>query len=523
MRNKLLILILLLAGVWLDAQMVSDPNDRLYTYITLWEEKGWITQVPPLRPYPLQVVKPLLKEVIAKGESADRKIAQEYLDIFDTRQGFRLGLSNTTRVGNEGGYESLHITLVMKGEYNPLASYALNAGTFIDTNFTWALPRYTRPDIDYLYDWSYFDINNVRFNVGQSFFGSVALGNEKAFFQTGLVRNSYGPFYENGAILGSQAPHAGHFSFTYRADNFTLDFLLLALIASDDFGNGRYPQKYLSMHAAHWYPFPWLEIGAFEVVVYGDKFNPVYLVPLVELFYAQSLYGVYDNSLFGFTGNFKLPENVTIKSQIFIDDLHFNDLISFDFDTKYKVSLQAGVNWTPLKPVFKRLAFDYLLVTPYMYTHLPYGGYLTGEPNYLNYTHNGVSLGSVLEPNSDQFSLSAFLTPVPWLETEVFTRWIRHGNASLGYSDQNVTGTIFDAGYKVSGDAVFQETTRFLTQDVLEHVFQLGLDNSVTFNLPKVFITISLGYTFEVVLNEGLIPQKNAVHNYGKLGAQFSF
>jgi hypothetical protein len=526
LRIYLGICLLLFSAFTLEAQhIVSNPNDRLYAYLTLWEEEGLIGPLPLLRPYPLQLVKFLLAQVIERGGAADREAAQDILNVLTKKQGFRLEMTNTARAGKAGVYDGLQLNLLWRGDFSPFASYAINAGILLDTDDSQFLPRYTRPDTDRISDWASVNMGDLELDIHQSFFGIAALGNEHTFLQTGLVRNTFGPFFEDGAVLGPQAPHAGHVSFTHYTDEYSLNFLFLNLLASDDFGEGRYPQKYLSMQSFNWYPFSWLEVGAYETVVYGEKFNPVYLLPLVQLFYSQVYYGVYDNSLFGVNASIKLPEHVRIKTQLYADDLQFNDMVRFDLDTKYKLSLQGGVTWTPGFDIFKRVAFDYLLITPYMYTHRSYetSGYpYHDKPNYLNYTHDGVCLGSALEPNSDQFTLSTMLKPLSWLDLEPFAKWIRHGNASDGILP-NGDGTIFDAGYDEDGHPVFQETTRFLSQDVLEHVFQLGLTGYMQFNVAPIQINVQAGYTFELVLNDRLQAGQYAVNNYGKLVVQLAY
>ncbi|HUV07769.1 MAG TPA: hypothetical protein VMX75_08580, partial [Spirochaetia bacterium] len=66
--------------------------------------------------------------------------------------------------------------------------------------------------------------------------------------------------------------------------------------------------------------------------------------------------------------------------------------------------------------------------TPYTYTHYAHGGI-----PYLSYTHEGQGLGSVLEPNSDRLTLTAWLMPLTWLDLDLWGSLIRHGNASENY------------------------------------------------------------------------------------------
>ena len=94
MKINGLVFLLVLAGLFifsgfsLFGQFTDDPNDRLYRFLSLWEEKGYIENVPPIRPYPPQLLKRLLREVQQVGERHDRKVAEQYYGtLFPRDQG----------------------------------------------------------------------------------------------------------------------------------------------------------------------------------------------------------------------------------------------------------------------------------------------------------------------------------------------------------------------------------------------------------------------------------------------------
>ena len=66
------------------AQLVIDPQDGLYGHITVWESKGYVTSLPLLRPYPINLLIKILKVVAEKGDDVEREIAQRYLDRLQT-------------------------------------------------------------------------------------------------------------------------------------------------------------------------------------------------------------------------------------------------------------------------------------------------------------------------------------------------------------------------------------------------------------------------------------------------------
>ncbi len=91
-------------------------------------------------------------------------------------------------------------------------------------------------------------------------------------------------------------------------------------------------------------------------------------------------------------------------------------------------------------------------------------------------------------------------------------------------------GTIFDDGY-VGGDATFKPGfplppglgyTRFLTQSRLEKSIQAGVDAKLNLDTPIGHVQVSLGYTFQYVLNVDL-SSSNALNNYLSLGVVYTY
>ncbi len=85
------------------------------------------------------------------------------------------------------------------------------------------------------------------------------------------------------------------------------------------------------------------------------------------------------------------------------------------------------------------IAFRYTNVEPYCYTHhsvnyLPYyDGYVC-----MNYSNNGISLGSYLPPNSDEILVRFDMKPMNNLSTSFAYQLIRHG---ADFGNQSVRGS----------------------------------------------------------------------------------
>lgn len=507
----------------LSAQVAADLSGELYDDLEFWLERGYISNLPPVRPYPAQLLVPLLHEAARNGTDEDRARAERYLDRLEG--GFTLHRAGSVeiRTGSKGFFSETGGGFTADGFIAPSVSGSLRLDVFAtDQADGQLIPAYSRERLDYNRDWADIELGGTTLLIKQSLTSVIAFGTETAWFQAGITRSSYGPFFDSGGIVSASAPHAGHFSFTWRAPSFTYNALLLQMAATTDRGTGKFPDKYFYLHGITFRPASWLELGAFESAIWGGRFDPIYLLPLKELYYAQSMTGFSDNSLFGLTLDLTPVRNTRFSLTLNTDDLHFNDMARFKFDTKYKLSLQYGGSWSPDYRWLKRFSASHLLVMPYMYTHIDTEA--AGDPNYQNYTHLGRNLGSTLQPNSDRIALGWTARPFPFLELSADGAYIRHGNASEGWDIPDGDGSIWDPGYDSAGSPTFQGHTRFLDQPVLERTLQLGLSGSSRLPIPgRLAVTARAGYTFERIENVGLAEGETEVNHYVQIGVSLSY
>jgi hypothetical protein len=560
----LIIALLMLPSGMVFAQAIEihDVQSELYRDLDLWQSAGYLAPLPLIRPYGVTTIRRSLDQVI-NGESVPESIrrqASEYLirlEESDGSGGFSLGQSLS---GSEAGLYSNTIPelgyrlSLAEGDLGSTWAELRYAGNFLVGEENQRFPTGYRDSRDKIPDWSDIDIAGVNVAIQQYIYSIVSRSQESGdgraltTFSAGLHRGAIGPNYRDGIILSDQTPAAGNFILGYQRllsqapstgfdaiMNYGLQFMLLG--ATDDLGQGRYGFKYMIFHHLTFDIAPWLSLGLVESVISGDRFDPVYLIPVSSLFLSQGLGGFGDNSLLGVVGEFRLPHAISIPFTLYTDDVFFNDLVRFEFDTKYKLAFQTAVEWTPLMTGLSQLALDYTAVMPYMYTH--YDGDsaypAAGDPNYSNYTHQGTNIGPGLEPNSDrlviQWQSSFDLEPEPARQLVLRTidlssalRFIRHGNASAGIiSDPSGTGSIFDPGYigqtptfqQPFDDPTGQPYTRFLTQDVLEKVFQVRMEGALNFAGGRGrSLSLDLAYTFEYVWNEDFVSGENGAGNY---------
>lgn len=524
----------LMLGGTAFGQIVADPNDRLYTDLELWQNRGLIGNLPPLRPYPLQLVKKVLGDVVERGNEADQELARMYLGQMGDGNHLHAVISSLGRTDTNRGYAQVGVEGSMQGSLVPSISYSTVTGIVaVQGSGNEVLPEFGRTNLDFVNDGSVHPIGSTGLTPRMSMTAGAALGNESDYFQAGVLRGSFGPFWGDNAILSSSSPQSGQFALTLQQGSYTVTMALMEISGTNnDGGGGPLPDKFLALNGLELYPTDWLTLGIYEAVVWGPRFEPLYLLPVIS-FYAQGMAGYQDNSFIGISGGVKLPGAVKADFILYFDDASFNDLLRLHFNTMLVLSFQTGVSWTPNLPFLTRLSANVLLVTPYTYSHTDDVGNLPGNPNYLNYTNQGQNIGPSIQPDSARFEVSALLRPVTYLDLNVFGRLTLHGNGSEGIPNMPATadGNIFDPGYDNNGRATFAPGyalpagfvyTRFLTQSVLEKSLQAGIDAKLNLDTPVGHVQVDLGYTFQYVLNVNLTTS-NALNNYLSLGVVYIY
>ena len=534
-RKTLAIMVLiwtaLIARIW--AQNLYDLYDPIYEDMRGWIGAGYLEPMPSLQPWTPQQVSAALNRMLADPglPEAVRNEAETYLDALgpggkalsvhlfaDTRHSFGDEAEHHTELGpglNINWRISDLVHLQVSG--NP---------TFVDYQDGDALVYGERTGIDWIPDWSDIDIGDRNIRIQTRLLSQLALGTGEFSAFSGFGRTNWGLGIDESVILSRTAPFGAYFGFTWNAEAFDFSFLYRPLTATNNQGSSKSPDKHLVFHALEWHPARWLELSFYETLIWGNRFDLTYFVPFSSLFLSQGIGSFDGNSLLGVGAVFKPFAGLRVPVTVYADDVHFNDIMRLNFDTKYKLAFQAGVEWYPSAQgvqVLQSVALGYAAAMPYMYTHWDEQPQRAEEDtdswdtwmnssNYSNYTHLGKNLAGELEPNSDRLSLTIRAEPISALGLELSLRQYRHGNASAGILDNpSGTGSIFDPGYDGKNptfqdpydDPTGQPYTRFLTQDVIQTVRQVGIEADLGLGdlLDWVDLRLSIGYVFEHTVN----------------------
>ncbi|MFP3089880.1 hypothetical protein LQZ21_06085 [Treponema sp. TIM-1] len=522
-RSIVYFIIYILLSIEVSAQSIINPVDSFYDDLQVWDAMGLVPALPPLRPYPEALVKSILKTVMEGDSSLQGEEARRHYErLFGKPLNLAAEGIGTAKVNEaEDRQEQVNVSAIAFGSLPVLnifsISYDLNLLLSNKAPGEEIIPK----NSGYAYD-IYKDTADIGpFSVYAGFNTSAAANYKNVLWlQGGVSRSSWGDFYDNGVVIGPNAIHAGNISLVIHQQKWNYTLALFLLSASSDVPTNPYtrpyPEKFMSLHSIGYSPWDWLSLTVYENAVFGQRFEPLYLLPISPFMVSQELIGVSDDNIqMGLSFKIKPLKGLSWATNIFLDDAQFNDMVRFKFDTKIRTAVQSGITWAPSFPFISLVQLDYTLITPYTYTHEDDSD---DGINYQNYTNNGRSLGAAIPPNSDRISLTGKFEPFKTLKVNTSAVFIRHANVNESlpwdvaapylYSANSVysDGGILDSPN--AGEGYFDYAHHhlmFMEQDTKQYITQLGLD--LLWELPPLTfgtITFSLGYMFEYIYNDGV-------------------
>lgn len=507
----------------LFAQAPVDLFDPFYEDLSIWEGAGLINDAPSIRPYPLQEIERLLQIVIEKGDADQRRKASEYQARFFHRA-FHFGGRVEFNFASRGSQKQFVISPFAKLNYSIMKLLTISA--YVSFN---GLNKLDNENLLPAYSYSQKDIADDDGNIGKiktlpMFNTAATFGTAEYYFTAGMGRTSYGPFHDSGIFISRDAFHAGQFILTINKKKWAYNQVFLLLSATNDYKKSIGPNKFLSSHSIDIRPLPWLSFSIMDTMIYGGRFEPMYLIPFSAFFLGQSIYDFPDNSLLGLSTTIKPVKGLRIDAALYADDLGFNEIVKFK-SAKWRMSGEGGISYTmPYSHWFSFIDLNYTFVLPYTYTH--HDHHDPTARNYQNYTHRGRNLGSNLDPNSDRIQLRLKFRPLYGLDINFSNTFIRHANITESITDIILLKDYLSKKYTTDGSSfnysavtepdgkyasqskkrAFLYSTPFMKQRTIQYVNQLALD--VSCHLPIVksggYMLFKIGYVFEANINPGV-------------------
>ena len=203
----------------------------------------------------------------------------------------------------------------------------------------------------------------------------------------------------NSVILSEKAINFGSLRWSKRFKHFKYSVLHASLMTptyESMTDNGRYYiPKYLTAHRVEILFSPRFHFNFSELVTYGgeDRIPELtYMVPTILLWPSEHTLGDRGNKMITFETEVFPVNGVRLFGSLFMDELVIGEIFSDFYANKF--ALQGGFQVSP-RSIPADLIVEATIVHPWIYTHrFVYG----------NYTHHGRDLGFFAGPNSQYYT-----------------------------------------------------------------------------------------------------------------------
>ena len=283
---------------------------------------------------------------------------------------------------------------------------------------------------------------NIRANINYNFKkGNISLGKDNLIWGYGENSN---------IVLSNKAPSYPYIRLDYKPFNwlsFNYSHAWLNSNITDSslsyFTNsGRidndfrlvFVQKYLATHSIEIQPMKGLNIAIGESIIYSDKMDPGFLIPI-------NLFKFYDNNRSnylieaGSNGQYFFSlssrnqiKNTHLYSTLFIDEIKVSSLFN-KTESRNQLGFNLGGSVTDVFIPYLSLGGEYTRVNPFVYSNL-----IPAQ----TYTSYNYSLGDWMGNNFDKAILFAKYTPVAKLKLVARYQKIRKGGLGTIYEQYAV-------------------------------------------------------------------------------------
>lgn len=290
----------------------------------------------------------------------------------------------------------------------------------------------------------------LRASIAYSFKnGSVSFGKDYLLF-------GYG---ENGrTILSDKAPTYPYLRLDYQPIswlrfNYTHAWLNSTIIDSNrtyhtgvsPFGGRRefFLRKFMAQHSLTFMPIKGLDITIGESMVYSDRFDAGYLIPVL-FFKAYDNLVSNDNINAGGNGQLFLQassrnhlKNTHFYGSLFIDEIRIGSIFNRN-KSRNQIGYTLGASITDIGLPYLTIGAEYTRINPFVYRNLTPAQ---------DYTSHDYSLGDWMGNNSDRWIIHAKYTPIPRLKFNLRYQQMRKGGAGTydqQYFQQPQPSFLFD-------------------------------------------------------------------------------
>lgn len=180
--------------------------------------------------------------------------------------------------------------------------------------------------------------------------------------------------------------------------------------------------KYIASHIVSVYPFNNLSFSLGESIIYSDKLEPFYFIPV--LFFRLADHYTSDSGdnaqIFANVSYKYYPLRVKLYATLFIDELSLTDVL--EGGNLSSIGYTAGLNF--VDPAIKNSEFviEYTRIDPFVYLN---------SDNVQLYTSHDFQLGHWIGSNADQFYISYKQWIIRGLMIDLWGEYVRKGQTEL--------------------------------------------------------------------------------------------
>jgi hypothetical protein len=305
------------------------------------------------------------------------------------------------------------------------------------------------------------------------------------------IKIGYGPMK---SLIDTYAPPFDYIGFDINYDFFTFSYFHGQLLGNTTFqpdsingGINVISQKYIGYHRIGFDLSDVLNIGAGEMIIYGDRpLDLSYLNPFVFYKSIEHSNQDRDNSFLFFDMNDRSIKGMKIFSTLLLDDYDFSKIGTSWYANETIFDL--GIFSSNLYNIIPAdITVEYTRIAPYVHTHR------TGNTNF---TNNGYDLGSSLQPNSELLLGEISYRLNYRTNLDLSFKYILHG-ANPVLPD----GTIINVGGDESlGHRLFDSNSSKLLDGDLEYS-RITSASLIYEPIKQYFISLKLVYLNESLQN----------------------
>ena len=510
------VLVFLAFGTALVAQThtsVGLENEAVYRLLKSAETRGLIEPLPLAKPYPQSFIADALRKISEKAEhlsEREKRILNDQLSRYEKSTDDILSLRIET---------TQHTDLLDIGNVHSINEFGVNIHSDIMetvsvlglgylmldrlNGFAFAPYTYTR-----VWDTPHWlligsgtmggQISNnwvidglaMAYKVKHEISASLLGGN--VFLRWGRFRRDWSVGDASLQLSGSARPFDGFETGITLGSFGRVSSVVGSLGEARKDGRG---QKMLSTHVLELTPFPWVTLSLWESMIWGKRFELVYLSPLSIYQFGQvGTTGDVDNAFAGFNVSIHVFPYVEFYGSFIEDELklgRLDELFTYVGNMfAFYTGIRASIPWIP----FGELLVQYTKIEPFVYAHYSqlYPFFDSDNLVNINYTHNGENLGYPLPPNSDEIKIGLNFFIIEGLSANIGFRNIRHGDNPDAAEDEYVIRGDIDVPLSYANKIEYGDKD-FLNDGIYERITELSLNASYDF--AAIPLAASFGYT----------------------------